>query len=231
MRVPRDRPLEVEDFASWRGRVMVCQLADVVPFEAVVRGFLAGSGWKGYQSTGHVCGIRLPAGLRESDRLPEPIFTPATKAEQGQHDENVPFDAMVEAIGGDLAERVRAAALDLYRYASAVAAGAGILIADTKFEFGVVPETGQLILIDEVLTPDSSRFWDVANYEPGRPQASFDKQFVRDWLEQQPWAKTAPGPELPEHVVRGTRERYVAAYERITGASFDRYLAEDVIAR
>ena len=224
------RPLEVEDFASWRGRVMICQPAEVIPFEAVVRGFLAGSGWKGYQATGHVCGIRLPQGLHESDRLPEPIFTPATKAEVG-HDENVSFDAMVAAVGGDLAERVRHAALDLYKYAVAIAAQQGILIADTKFEFGVLPGTDHLILIDEVLTPDSSRFWDAARYEPGRPQASFDKQFVRDWLEAQPWDKTAPGPELPEFIVAGTRERYVAAFERITGASFDRYLQEDVIGR
>ncbi len=222
------RSVAVED-AELRGRSMIVERVEVIPFEAVVRGFLAGSGWKGYQSTGHVCGIRLPAGLRESDRLPEPIFTPATKAEEG-HDENVSFDAMAATVGGPLAERVRAAALDLFGYATAIAAGAGILIADTKFEFGV-RRNGDLILIDEALTPDSSRFWDAAIYQPGRPQASFDKQFVRDWLERQPWDKTAPGPALPPEIVDGTRERYVAAYERITGASFDRYLAEDVIAR
>jgi phosphoribosylaminoimidazole-succinocarboxamide synthase len=214
-----------------RGRSMIVEAVDVIPFEAVVRGYLAGSGWKGYQATGEVCGIRLPAGLRESDRLPEPIFTPATKAEDGAHDENVSFDAMAATVGGPLAERVRAAALHLFRYASAIAAGAGILVADTKFEFGLRRETGELLLIDEALTPDSSRFWDLKTYEPGRPQDSFDKQFVRDWLEAQDWDKTAPGPALPDDVVRGTRERYVAAYERITGASFDRYLAEDVIAR
>jgi phosphoribosylaminoimidazole-succinocarboxamide synthase len=167
--------------------------------------------------------------LRESDRLPEPIFTPATKAAQGEHDENVAFASMAAAVGDELAERIRAAALELYWHASAIAARAGILIADTKFEFGTVPSTGQLILIDEVLTPDSSRFWDAATYEAGRPQASFDKQYVRDWLEGQPWDKTAPGPALPDAIVSGTRERYVAAYERITGASFERYLAEDVI--
>jgi phosphoribosylaminoimidazole-succinocarboxamide synthase len=214
-----------------RGRSMIVERVDVIPFEAVVRGFLAGSGWKGYQQTGHVCGIKLPRGLRESDRLPEPIFTPATKAEGGAHDENVSFETMAEAIGTDLARRVRHAALELYAGAIGVAARAGILIADTKFEFGVRPGTGELLLIDEVLTPDSSRFWDAAAYEPGRPQASFDKQFVRDWLEAQSWDKTAPGPELPEVIVEGTRERYVAAFERITGASFDRYLREDVIAR
>jgi phosphoribosylaminoimidazole-succinocarboxamide synthase len=224
------RSVTVDD-ATLRGRSMIVEAVDVIPFEAVVRGHLAGSGWNAYQSTGHVCGVRLPNGLRESDRLPGPIFTPATKAEQGAHDENVTFDAMAAAIGGPLAEEVRSVALSLFRYASAIAAGAGILIADTKFEFGVRPRTGELLLIDEALTPDSSRFWDVATYRPGRPQSSFDKQFVRDWLEQQPWDKTAPGPALPDDIVLGTRERYVAAFERITAASFERYLAEDVIAR
>jgi phosphoribosylaminoimidazole-succinocarboxamide synthase len=222
------RSVEVDD-PLLRGRSMIVERTEVVPYEAVVRGFLAGSGWKGYAATGHVCGIRLPGGLRESDRLPEPIFTPATKAAQGEHDENVAFASMAAAVGDELAERIRAAALELYWHASAIAARAGILIADTKFEFGTVPSTGQLILIDEVLTPDSSRFWDAATYEAGRPQASFDKQYVRDWLEGQPWDKTAPGPALPDAIVSGTRERYVAAYERITGASFERYLAEDVI--
>jgi phosphoribosylaminoimidazole-succinocarboxamide synthase len=235
------RPLDLGDFASWRGRVMICQPAEVVPIEAVVRGFLAGSGWKEYGATGFVGGIRLPAGLRESDRLPEPIFTPATKAPEGEHDQNIDFDGMVRHIrehlpraaddAGGLAERVRVRALELYGHAAAIAAGRGILIADTKFEFGLHPDSGELLLIDEVLTPDSSRFWDAASYQPGKPQGSFDKQYVRDWLERQPWDKTAPGPDLPDEVVAGTRERYVAAYERITGASFDRYLAEDVIAR
>jgi phosphoribosylaminoimidazole-succinocarboxamide synthase len=224
------RAVAVDD-PELRGRSMIVERVDVIPFEAVVRGFIAGSGWKGYLATGHVCGIRLPRGLRESDRLPEPIFTPATKAEQGAHDENVSFEAMEAAIGVDLARRVRRASLELYETAIAVAARAGILIADTKFEFGLRPRTNDLLLIDEVLTPDSSRFWDAAAYEPGRPQSSFDKQFVRDWLEAQPWDKSAPGPELPDFIVEGTRERYVAAYERIAGASFDRYIAEDVIAR
>ena len=224
------RQVHVDD-PDLRGRSMIVERVDVIPFEAVVRGFLAGSGWKGYQSTGHVCGIRLPSGLRESDRLPEPIFTPATKAELGAHDENVSFDVMAEAIGGPLAERVRSTAIELFGEASAIAARAGILIADTKFEFGLRPGTDELILIDEVLTPDSSRFWDVATYAPGRPQTSFDKQFVRDWLEGQAWDKTAPGPALPDHVVAGTRDRYIEAFERIAVASFDRYLREDVIAR
>jgi len=178
-----------------------------------------------------ICGHDLPDGLQESARLPEPIFTPATKAEQGAHDENVSFEAMADVVGADLARRVRHAALDLYAVAVGVAARAGILIADTKFEFGLRPRTNELLLIDELLTPDSSRFWDAAAYEPGRPQSSFDKQFVRDWLEVQPWDKSAPGPALPASIVEGTRERYIAAFERITGASFARYLREDVIAR
>ena len=213
-----------------RGRVMFCRRTDVVPIEAVVRGYLAGSGWKEYRASGAVCGIPLPPGLKQSDRLPEPIFTPALKADAGEHDENVSFDAMVGLVGGELSERIRAISLRLYAYAAAVTARAGILLADTKFEFGVEPAGGELLLIDEALTPDSSRFWDAGTYQPGRPQASFDKQFVRDWLEQQPWDKTAPGPALPPDVIEGTRARYVEAYERITGASFERYLREDVIA-
>jgi phosphoribosylaminoimidazole-succinocarboxamide synthase len=220
------RPFEDER----RGRVMVCRPTDVIPIEAVVRGYLAGSGWKEYRASGTVCGVDLPSGLRESDRLPEPIFTPATKAEQGEHDENIAFETMAGLVGGDLAARVRAHALELYRHAAARTASVGILLADTKFEFGIDRETGELLLIDEALTPDSSRFWDASTYEPGRPQASFDKQFVRDWLETQPWDKTDPGPELPADVVEGTRARYIEAYERITGASFARYLEEDVIA-
>jgi phosphoribosylaminoimidazole-succinocarboxamide synthase len=230
VRVGRRVELTVDATDETAARAVV-ERVDVIPFEAVVRGFLAGSGWKGYQQTGHVCGIRLPRGLRESDRLPEPIFTPATKAEGGAHDENVSFETMAQSLGEDLARRVRGASLDLYRSAIGVAARAGILIADTKFEFGLRPGTNELILIDEVLTPDSSRFWDASIYEPGRPQASFDKQFVRDWLETLPWDKSAPGPALPDVIVEGTRERYVAAFERITGASFERYLREDVIAR
>ena len=213
-----------------RGRIMICRTTEVIPIEAVVRGYLAGSGWKEYVATGRVCGVRLPPGLRESDRLPEAIFTPATKAEQGEHDENIDFDAMAERVGAEVADRVRSLALRLYAHAARVAEAAGILLADTKFEFGIEPVTGDLLLIDEALTPDSSRFWDAATYAPGGAQASFDKQFVRDWLEAQPWDKTAPGPALPDDVVAGTRRRYVEAFQRITGASFDRYLEEDVIA-
>jgi phosphoribosylaminoimidazole-succinocarboxamide synthase len=213
-----------------RGRVMVCRPTRVIPIEAVVRGYLAGSGWKEYRTSGTVCGIALPPGLRESDRLPSPIFTPATKAELGEHDENIDFATMAGAVGLDLATRVRDLAIALYEHAAVTTAAVGILLADTKFEFGIDETTGELLLIDEALTPDSSRFWDAATYEPGRPQASFDKQFVRDWLETQPWDKTAPGPALPDDVVTGTRARYVEAFERITGASFERYLQEDVIA-
>jgi phosphoribosylaminoimidazole-succinocarboxamide synthase len=213
-----------------RGRVMICRVAEVYPIEAVVRGYLAGSGWKEYQAKGSVCGIGLTSRLRESDRLPEPIFTPATKAESGEHDENIDFDAMVGLVGGPTAERIRQTALALYAFAAAATEPAGILLADTKFEFGIDPATGELLLIDEALTPDSSRFWDASTYEPGRAQASFDKQFVRDWLETQAWDKTDPGPALPDDVVSGTRARYIEAYERITGASFERYLREDVIA-
>ncbi len=211
-----------------RGRMMLCRRVDVLPIEVIVRGYLAGSGWKDYQRTGGVCGIGLPAGLRESDRLPEPLFTPSTKAEEG-HDENISVEEAAALVGEELATRVRDIAIALYRYGASVAEPAGIILADTKFEFGVDPGTGELLLIDEVLTPDSSRFWDASSYEPGRAQASFDKQFVRDWLEDQPWDKTPPGPALPEAVVSGTRQRYIEAFERITGASFDRYLTEDSI--
>jgi phosphoribosylaminoimidazole-succinocarboxamide synthase len=227
--------------ADLRGRMLLCRRATVLPIEVVVRGYLSGSGWKEYRTSGAVCGIALPPGLRESDRLPEPILTPATKAEAGAHDENIDFEAMTQAlerivvragnVGSprDLAQRVRDVALALYRRAAAHCESVGLILADTKFELGLVD--GDLILVDEVLTPDSSRLWDAATYAPGGPQASFDKQFVRDWLEAQPWAKTAPGPELPDDVVAGTRARYVEAFERITGASFSRYLEEDVIAR
>ncbi|MEW5991457.1 MAG: phosphoribosylaminoimidazolesuccinocarboxamide synthase [Chloroflexota bacterium] len=229
--------------ADLRGRMLLCRRAAVLPVEVVVRGYLSGSGWKEYLASGAVCGVALPGGLRESDRLPEPILTPATKAEAGEHDLNIDLESMIRLLadwppGGDdwlgeaaaraLAGRVRDVAIRLYELGAARCAEAGIILADTKFEMGLVD--GELILVDEVLTPDSSRFWDAATYAPGRPQASFDKQFVRDWLEHQPWAKTAPGPELPNEVVAGTRARYVQAYERITGASFERYLEEDLIA-
>jgi len=218
------------DDPTLRGRVMICRPTTVIPIEAVVRGYLAGSGWKEYRSNGRVCGVALPAGLVESDRLPEPIFTPATKAEAGAHDDNIDFETMANGVGTDVAEQVRDLALALYRHAAAATERVGILLADTKFEFGFDETNGRILLIDEALTPDSSRFWDASTYQPGRAQASFDKQFLRDWLEAQPWDKTAPGPALPDEVVAGTRARYVEAYERITGASFARYLEEDVIA-
>jgi phosphoribosylaminoimidazole-succinocarboxamide synthase len=213
-----------------RGRMMLGRLADVIPVECVVRGYLSGSGWKEYRATGSVCGVRLPGGLRESDRLPEPVFTPAWKAPQGEHDENIAFERVIELVGDERAQQVRGISLALYRHGAAVCERAGIILADTKYEFGVLPDGG-LVLIDEVMTPDSSRFWDAATYEPGRAQASYDKQFVRDWLLGQPWDQTAPGPELPAEIVVGTRDRYIEAFERITGASFARYLQEDVIAR
>jgi phosphoribosylaminoimidazole-succinocarboxamide synthase len=229
---PEDLPAEIawdQDAArELRGRMMLCRRADVLPIEVIVRGYLAGSGWKDYVRTGAVCGIALPPGLRESERLPEPLFTPSTKAEVG-HDENIDLEEAARLVGAEMAQRVRDVAIELYTFGSAVAEPAGIILADTKFEFGIERETGELLLIDEVLTPDSSRFWDASEYEPGRAQASFDKQFVRDWLETQPWDKTPPGPALPDDIVAGTRARYVEAFERITGASFDEYLAADSV--
>jgi phosphoribosylaminoimidazole-succinocarboxamide synthase len=230
---PADLPAGLTDEAGLRelrGRMMLCRRAKVLPVEVIVRGYVSGSGWKDYKRSGAICGIKLPEGLRESERLPEPIFTPSTKAEIG-HDENIGFDAMVELVGAELSERVRDIALRLYARGAAIAEKSGILLADTKFELGTAVDSGELLLIDEVMTPDSSRFWDAADYEPGRAQASFDKQPIRDWLETQPWDKTYPGPELPAEIVADTRQRYVAAFERITGAAFDRYLQEDVIAR
>ena len=230
---PADLPAGFTDEAGLRelrGRMMLCRRAQVLPVEVIVRGYVSGSGWKDYKRSGAICGIKLPEGLCESDRLPEPIFTPSTKAEVG-HDENIGFDAMVELVGAELSERVRDIALRLYARGAAIAEKSGILLADTKFELGTALDSGELLLIDEVMTPDSSRFWDAAEYEPGRAQASFDKQPIRDWLETQPWDKTYPGPELPAEIVADTRQRYVAAFERITGAAFDRYLQEDVIAR
>jgi len=224
-RLPADFAAAADEL---RGRSMICRRARVLPVELIVRGYLAGSGWKDYGRTGSVCGIPLRAGLRESDRLPEPIFTPSTKADEG-HDENIGFDQMVALVGAALAEQARDLALALYRFAAGRAETAGIIVADTKFEFGQATD-GSLLLIDEVLTPDSSRFWDAADYAPGRGQASYDKQFVRNWLETQRWDKTAPGPELPSDVVDGTRRRYVEAFERISGGSFGDYLAHDRLA-
>ena len=201
------------------GRSMVVRQAEVLPVECVVRGYLAGSGWREYRASGAVCGIGLPKGLRESDQLPEPIFTPTTKAESG-HDEPLAFSQAGDLVGREQAEQVRDRSIALYRKAAEYARSRGIIIADTKFEWGVVD--GGLILVDEVLTPDSSRFWPADRYEPGHSQPSFDKQFVRDYLETLDWDKTPPGPELPEDVVSKTTEKYVSAYEQITGRRFRR---------
>jgi phosphoribosylaminoimidazole-succinocarboxamide synthase len=206
------------------GRSTECQRLAMLPIECVVRGYLTGSGWKDYQATGAVCGHVLAKGLRDSDRLPEPIFTPATKAEEG-HDENIDRERAAELVGQERLDEVEQTAIALYRFASEHAAERGILIADTKFEFGLDGE-GRLVLGDEAFTPDSSRFWPADEYEAGRPQPSFDKQFVRDYCETLGWDKTDPGPELPAEVVRGTRARYVEAFERLTGISFDDYLAD-----
>jgi phosphoribosylaminoimidazole-succinocarboxamide synthase len=196
-------------------RSMIVRRLKALPVEAVVRGYLIGSGWKDYQGTGKVCGIDLPRGLRMADRLPQPIFTPATKAERGQHDENVAFDEIAAAIGTPLAARVRDTAIALYQYAAAHALERGIIIADTKFEFGV-DESGTLTLIDEALTPDSSRFWPVDTYAPGSSPPSFDKQFVRDYLETLDWDKTPPAPRLPADIIRKTAEKYAEALRRLT---------------
>jgi len=196
-------------------RAIVVRKLKALPVEAVVRGYLIGSGWKDYQATGRVCGIELPAGLRMADRLPQPIFTPSTKAAKGHHDENVAFDAIAAVIGAPLAAQVRDTAIALYQFAAAHALGRGIIIADTKFEFGV-DESGALVLIDEALTPDSSRFWPVDTYAPGSSPPSFDKQFVRDYLETLDWNKTAPGPRLPADVIAKTAEKYREALRRLT---------------
>ena len=213
-------------FGELAGRSMLVRRAEVVPVECVARGYITGSGWKDYRSSGAVCGIELPPGLVESQRLPEPIFTPTTKAATG-HDLPLTFDETVELIGAGVAERLRELTLGLYSAGAAHALERGIILADTKFEFGSVEGSAgrELILIDEVLTPDSSRFWPADTYEPGRGQPSFDKQFVRDWLDASGWDHEPPPPELPADVVEQTASRYVEAYERITGESFDVYLA------
>jgi phosphoribosylaminoimidazole-succinocarboxamide synthase len=212
------------------GRSTECRRLEMLPIECVVRGYLAGSGWKDYTTTGAVCGHTLPPGLAESAQLPEPIFTPATKATTG-HDENIDRDQAAELVGGDRLNEVERVSIALYRFAAEHARDRGILIADTKFEFGV-DEQGWLVLGDEALTPDSSRFWPADDYGPGGSQPSFDKQFVRDYCETLGWDKTAPGPELPDDVVAGTRARYVEAFEQLTGIGFDDYLANpDVVLR
>ncbi|HEV2874870.1 MAG TPA: phosphoribosylaminoimidazolesuccinocarboxamide synthase [Thermoleophilaceae bacterium] len=207
-----------------RGRAMLVERLEMVPVECVVRGYITGSGWKDYLATGAVCGIELPAGLRESERLPEPIFTPATKAEIGDHDENVDFERAAEIVGDrPLLEELRRLSIAIYDRAADHARERGIVLADTKFEFGRRAD-GTIVLGDEVLTPDSSRFWPTDGYEPGRGQPSFDKQYVRDWASASGWDKTPPAPEIPDEVVKGTRARYVDAYERITGEPFERWL-------
>ena len=205
------------------GRSMVVRKTRPLPIECVVRGYVSGSGWKDYQATGKICGIALPSGLRESDRLPEPIFTPATKAATG-HDENISFEQAATLIGRELAERVRRMSIEIYQRATNHAEPRGILLADTKFEFGLLKNSAgvdELIWIDEALTPDSSRFWPAAQYQPGGPQPSFDKQFVRDYLERIQWPKTPPGPELPPDVVAATRAKYREAYRILVGRELD----------
>ena len=206
------------------GRSTECRKLQMLPIECVVRGYLAGSGWKDYQTTGEVCGHRLPSGLRESDALPQPIFTPATKAASG-HDENITREQAVALVGAERVAEAERLSLALYQHAADYARGRGIIIADTKFEFGT-DAGGRLTLGDEALTPDSSRFWPADEYAPGRSQPSFDKQFVRDFCEKTGWNKTSPGPELPAEVVAGTRARYVEAFEKLTGVAFDRYVAD-----
>ena len=212
--ISEDVPAEVE------GRALRVQKLEMYPVECVVRGYLSGSGWREYRETGAVCGIELPAGLEESDRLPEPIFTPATKAEIGDHDENIDLDHAARLLGSQtLAEELARISIDLYKHAADHAVGRGIILADTKFEFGSSPGA-EIVLGDEVLTPDSSRFWPADDYEPGRSQASFDKQYVRDYLDEIGWDHNPPPPELPDEVVKNTRAKYVEAYERITGRDF-----------
>jgi len=232
--LPADWTDDPAERADLRGRLMIGRRAQPLPIEVIVRGYLSGTGWKDYLADGTVCGIPLPAGLRESDRLPEPLFTPSTKEEVGTHDRNIDLAEAAALLGGgsagrEVADRVRQAALALYRHGAEHAESVGIILADTKFEFGLLPD-GELILIDEVMTPDSSRFWEAAVYEPGRAQASYDKQYVRNWLESIGWDKRPPAPDLPADVVDGTRRRYVEAFERLTGGRFVRYRDEDVIA-
>jgi phosphoribosylaminoimidazole-succinocarboxamide synthase len=212
----RQFPASLQPYApQLSGRSMLVKKAAVIPIECVARGYLAGSGWKEYRQTQSVCGIPLPDGMRQCDKLPEPIFTPATKEESG-HDINISIEKMIQRIGRETAQRLRDTTLRIYGWAAEYAAQRGVIIADTKFEFGTLAD-GRIILIDEILTPDSSRFWPAAQYDPGHDQPSFDKQFVRNWLESQTWDKTPPAPMLPPEVVEGTRRRYIEAYELLTG--------------
>jgi phosphoribosylaminoimidazole-succinocarboxamide synthase len=208
-----------------RGRAIVARKLEMLPVECVVRGYITGSGWKDYQASGKVSGIELAPGLQESERLPQPIFTPSTKAEVG-HDEAIDFEQAAELVGDrELMTRLRDVSIGLYSFANEHARSRGVILADTKFEFGLDPQTRELVLGDEVLTPDSSRFWPADDYEPGRGQQSFDKQFVRDWASGTGWDKSPPAPEIPEDVVQGTRAKYVEAYEKITGEPFDAWLS------
>ncbi len=209
---------EGTDRTQLAGRSTLCRKAEVVPIECVVRGYLAGSGWKEYQQSGTVCGVALPEGLQECSQLPEPIFTPATKAEQGEHDENISFERMVDIVGSDVAEELCRRSLAIFQRGTEYARERGIIIADTKFEFGRIGD--ELVLIDEVLTPDSSRFWPADQYAPGKGQPSFDKQFVRDWLLASDWDRESRPPALPDDIVAKTREKYAEAYERLTGKGF-----------
>jgi phosphoribosylaminoimidazole-succinocarboxamide synthase len=212
----REFPKECQKYAAdLEGRSMLVKKAKPLPAECIVRGYLSGSGWKDYKATGAICGIKLPAGLKESDRLPQPIFTPSTKAELGTHDENISFEAMATMVGKELAERVQDITLKIYQKARDIADAKGIIIADTKFEYGMY--NGDLIIIDECMTPDSSRFWPKDTYKPGGAQPSFDKQFLRDYLETLDWDKTAPAPPLPEEIVKKTGEKYMEALIRLTG--------------
>jgi phosphoribosylaminoimidazole-succinocarboxamide synthase len=198
-----------------KGRSMLVRKAEALPVECIVRGYLSGSGWQDYLSTGSICGIRLPEGLKESQALPHPIFTPSTKAADGMHDENITFESAVRMLGKETAEKVQQISLQIYKFGRDFAAAKGIIVADTKFEFGL--RDGNLILIDEVLTPDSSRFWPADAYHPGGPQKSFDKQFLRDYLIETKWPKKPPPPDLPPDIIEKTREKYLEALERITG--------------
>ncbi len=209
-----------------RGRALKVKRLEMLPIECVVRGYLAGSGWSDYQETGAVCGVGLPDGLKESSELPEPIFTPATKADIGDHDENIDEAGAIEALGGDAEQfaKVKRLSVAIYEHAREHAATKGIILADTKFEFGIDPDNGKITLGDEVLTPDSSRYWPADAYEPGHAQSSFDKQFVRDWARSTGWDKSPPAPEIPPHIVEQTQKRYIEAYERLSGKPFSGWL-------
>ena len=212
----QDFPAECRQYADiLEGRTMLVKKAKPLPVECIVRGYISGSGWKDYKSTGSICGIKLPAGLVESDKLEEPIFTPSTKAELGEHDENISFDKCVELVGAELAVKIRDVTIAIYKRARDIAAKKGIIIADTKFEYGI--HNGELIIIDECMTPDSSRFWPMDSYQPGGTQPSFDKQYLRDYLETLDWGKAAPPPPLPDEIVRKTGEKYMEALVRLTG--------------